>query len=253
MIYPKKKPKAGFGLDLSQLQLKEGLQENSASLGSAGQLAGGLIKKAGTKDLGYGVSDTSGAASFLGSTVSGAAKGLEMGSSFGLPGAIVGTAVGAGIGQITGAIDAIKNDSESAFRKRDAREMEAVVSRNQEGTSAYNELEQKQVMKDGGEIPDGEDQPQKEEAVILGGKRHKEGGNDIVDETGEKVAETEREEIIFTKEQTEMIERSISLIDSGDKEQYVALGSYVKDIILNRTEDNSGKFKELDNADLPES
>lgn len=250
MIYPKKKPKAGFGLDLKQMNLKEGIIESSRTIGAAGALSGGLIKKVGTKDLGYGVSDTAGAASYLGSTVSGIGKGVEMGSAFGAPGIVIGAIGGAAVGSITGAVDAIKNDKDSAFRKRDSLEMGAVTDQNNAGVSAYNQLEQKQVMADGGEVPEGEDQAPNDKAVILGGKLHKDGGNDIIDETGQKVAETEREEILFTKEQTEQIERSIAMIASGNEEEYENLGSYVKEVILNRTEDNSGKFKDLNDADI---
>jgi hypothetical protein len=246
MIYPRKR-KATFGLDLSQLKLQDQLTENASSISGAGQLAGGLIKKAGTKDLGYGVQDTAGAASYLGSQINGAAKGLEIGSNFGPMGAMVGAGIGGAVGSVTGAIDAFKNDKNSAFRKRDAREMDAVIDQNKQGVSAYNALEQKQ-FEDGGEIPDGTDQQTSEEAVILGGKRHSKGGNDILDEAGNKVAETEREELLFTKEQTQMIETSIKKINDGDETEYTNLGAYVKDIILNRTKDNSGKFKELNDA-----
>ena len=256
MIYPKKKPMAQFGLDLSQLNLKEGLSAGGGAAGgaisAAGELAGGLIKKAGTKDLGYGVSHTAGAAEVGGSAISGAAKGLAMGKNFGPYGAAIGAVGGAVIGAGSGAVKAIKNTKEDAFMVRDSRELKAIVENNNQGVTAYNNLEQKQVMKEGGGLPDGADGESGSNAVILGGERHKDGGNDIVDETGEKVAETEREELLFTKEQTELIEKSIRLIDGGDETEYANLGSYVKGIILERTKDESGKFKKLNDADLSE-
>lgn len=249
MIYPKKKPKAGFGLDLGQLKLKEGLSTAAPAIGSLGTLAGGLIKKAGTRDLGYGVKDTSGVASVLGSSVSGAARGAELGGSFGPAGLLIGGLAGAAVGGLTGAFDALKNDRESAFRKRDALEMQAVTDRNNEGVSFYNSLEEKQLMQQGGELPakGGEKKaPEaREEAVVLGGKFHREGGNDILDSSGAKVAETEREELLFTGEQTEQIERSIAIIDAGNGQEYLHLGSYVRELILNRTRDESGKFNRL--------
>lgn len=81
-------------------------------------------------------------------------------------------------------------------------------------------------------------------AVVLGGNSHKDGGNDVIDtDTGEKVAETESEELLFTATQTKSIESQIEKYESAkNKESLVQLGVLVKDIVLNEMKDNSGKY-----------
>lgn len=92
----------------------------------------------------------------------------------------------------------------------------------------------------------------KKGAVILGGYRHHEKnelgdkGNPIVNNKGEKVAETEREELLMSKEQTNRIESLHLLCKLNPNENnYFKLGEEVRKIILNETIDNSGKFKYL--------
>jgi hypothetical protein len=99
----------------------------------------------------------------------------------------------------------------------------------------------------GGEIPDLNlhDTSTEEHAIVLGGNTHEQGGNSILDSTtGEKVAETEIEELLFTRNQTEEIEKHIRLYDSSkDQEHLLVLGSFVRDIILNQMKDYSGKYQ----------
>lgn len=250
MIYPKKKRKAGFGLDLSQLKIKEGFQENPEMAADLGSGAEGFIKKAGTRDLGYGVKHTGAGANIAGSSIGGMGKGYNIGSKFGAKGAIIGAGIGATIGLGKGIIESI-GAKKNAFNERDSRELTAITDEKNDGAAMYNQMESKQLYaEDGTKLPDSVDQPTDDKAVILGGKRHKDGGNDVVDQNGEKVAETEREEIIFSKSQTEMIEASIAKIEGGDESEYLNLGSYVKEIINTRTKDNSGKFKKLEDADI---
>lgn len=250
MIYPQKKRKAGFGLDLSQLKIKEGLQENSDIASDIGAGANGFIKKAGTRDLGYGVQHTSAGANIAGGYVGGMGKGFAIGSKFGPKGAIIGASIGATIGLGKGIYDSIGGKSD-AYNERDSKELTAITDQKNDGAAMYNQMESKQLYaEDGTKLPDSVDQPTDDKAVILGGKRHKDGGNDVVDQNGEKVAETEREEIIFSKGQTEMIEASIAKIQGGDESEYLNLGSYVKEIINTRTKDNSGKFKKLEDANI---
>lgn len=92
-------------------------------------------------------------------------------------------------------------------------------------------------------------------AVILGGSRHHEKnelgtkGNPIVDAKGVKVAETEREELLLNKEQTDKLEALHAQIkkNPSDISLYKTLGETTIDIIRNQTKDNSGKFKQLNN------
>ncbi len=81
-------------------------------------------------------------------------------------------------------------------------------------------------------------------AVILGGEDHRNGGNSVIDaKTGEKVAETEKNEILFTKNQTETIENFISKYEiTKNQEELIWLGEFVKNIIDNHTIDYSGKY-----------
>jgi hypothetical protein len=247
MIYKKKKPKASFGMDLGQLNTKDAL--GTGAISAIGDFASKAVMKAGTRDLGYGVKHTAGAARMYGGYLSGATKGADIGMKFGgVYGAAIGAVGGAAIGLGKGIVDTIKNPKDLAFMTRDSLQSLDVADKNSQGASFYNELEQKQVMKTGGEIPDGEDQPVDSKAIILGGKRHKDGGNDILDEQGNKIAETEREEIIFTKEQTDIIDQSVKRAEDGDYSAYLELGSYIKELITNRTEDQSGKFKTLNNV-----
>lgn len=90
-------------------------------------------------------------------------------------------------------------------------------------------------------------------AVILGGYRHHQKnklgdkGNPILNHKGEKIAETEREELLLNKDQTNRIETLHAKIKENPQDDmaYFDLGSEVRNIILNETKDNSGKFKEL--------
>ncbi|UJP63996.1 hypothetical protein [Mongoliitalea daihaiensis] len=239
MIYRRKR-KAKFGLDLSQLKLKNALENNPTGVGQAAGGVGNILRNAGTRDIGFGVSHTSTGANIGASAMEWAGKGAQFGK-FGL-------AAGALVGGVMGLIGS-RNSKRKAYAERDSRELQAIEAGNADSRSVYNQLEAN-MMEDGGQLPPSEDEQGEEQAVILGGKRHSEGGNDVIDESGEKVAETEREEIIFTKEQTELIETLCGEIKQGDETAYERLGSYIKDIILNRTKDNSGKFNELENANI---
>lgn len=91
--------------------------------------------------------------------------------------------------------------------------------------------------------------PRDEKATILDGKTHEEGGNAIVDgQTGEKVAETEREELLLNAEQTKVLEQLSSRIkpDAGP-ESFLSLGKYIQQILMNTTEDLSGKYGTVSN------
>lgn len=81
-------------------------------------------------------------------------------------------------------------------------------------------------------------------AVILGGKGHDEGGNDVIDSrTKQKVAETESHELLLTKSQTETVEKCIELYDKDKDERHLLrLGKEITEIITKFTKDNSGDY-----------
>lgn len=87
-------------------------------------------------------------------------------------------------------------------------------------------------------------------AVILGGQLHKEEGmlgkGNPIFHNNQKIAETEREELLLNKEQTTKIESYAKQYEeTGDKECLLKLGSAIQHIINFQTEDASGKYKHL--------
>jgi hypothetical protein len=128
--------------------------------------------------------------------------------------------------------------------KQRQKELEAsVLALNQQSNSMFGQL----TYKDGGQLKNN-DHPthgSEDKAIVLDGKSHKEGGNDVLDaNTGEKIAETEVEELLFTSKQTQQMESYIDkYIATNDQECLLKLGTLVKNIIENETIDYSGKFK----------
>lgn len=87
-------------------------------------------------------------------------------------------------------------------------------------------------------------------AVILGGQLHKEEGmlgkGNPIFHNNQKVAETEREELLLNKEQTTQIEAFAKQYEeTKDKECLLKLGTTIQHIINFQTEDASGKYKHL--------
>ena len=92
-------------------------------------------------------------------------------------------------------------------------------------------------------------------AIILGGQRHAEGGslgkgNPVVGPGNEKVAETEREELLLNDSQTQKIEAMVQQIQAESnpdtkKNLLRDLGRMMQIIVLEETEDKSGKFTHL--------
>ncbi len=88
-------------------------------------------------------------------------------------------------------------------------------------------------------------------AVVLGGQLHEAGskehgkGNPIY-QNGQKVAETEREELLLNKAQTGALEHHIGLFDNtGDSKHLDQLGKIITHIVRNETIDFSGKFPDM--------
>jgi hypothetical protein len=238
-IYPKKKVMAGrFGFLTEKVQ--EGLDSGKLEVGAGiSDVAGGLISNIGKKDLGYGVSHQGVGAATAGSAVSWGAKGLQIGSKFGPLGAIIGAGIGIQGGAIKGFIDGKKQKEKalSQFKTNMSGELnkQAKESRsNYAGLAGYKATS----YKNGGPID------VSKKAVIMGGNLHKDGGNPIVNtDSGEKIAETEREELLLTSTQTSEIEDFIRVYENKKLNNTLEnLGKRFQEIILNETIDNSGIY-----------
>ena len=97
----------------------------------------------------------------------------------------------------------------------------------------------------GGDLPEGApDVSIDGNAVVLGGEHHKDGGNSVIDaESGEKIAETEREELLLTKQQTQGLESHIAMYDkTNDVSHLLEIGKSMKQIVDKQMVDNSGKY-----------
>lgn len=135
-------------------------------------------------------------------------------------------------GQIKAA-QRMKREYDEKYRK-DQEEMTGLAR--QDSARQYNGMAPKfSLYRKGGSL---------KQAVILGGNTHEEGGNAILDaKTGEKVAETEIAELLFTHDQTKRIEALVASYDASPDDDYLyQLGKLVQETILFNTKDNSGKF-----------
>jgi len=244
-IYPnKRKVMAGrFGFDTEKI--KEGLQSgiDSGKVDAIGGLTtaiGAGVSNIGKTDLGYG-------ASYQGVGAKSIGTGLQMAGSLGMAGSKIGgplgLAVGAGVGMVAGSISGFVNgkkdkaQAESDFKTN----MSASLNKkSKESRSNYGSLGsyKSQSYANGGSLNSAG------KAVIMGGKLHKDGGNPIVtSEKGEKIAETEREELLLSSKQTSEIEQLISSYDKKNLNNTLeTLGKRVQEILLNETIDNSGLY-----------
>ncbi len=130
----------------------------------------------------------------------------------------------------------------AAENARKARDAAAINDVTMQSRQAYGSLGQRQntLYRKGGNIyPGGSSMAiDTDVAVVLGGKRHSQGGNPVVDtQTGEKKAETEREELLFSKGQTDEMGRLMARRD------FSGLGTVVSNIVNHRLQDNSGKYQ----------
>lgn len=175
------------------------------------------------------------------SAMSGAAAGAAIGSVFPGIGTVVGGVVGGAVGAVAGWIGGARKRKE--YDRDMLARQQAKINRRQTNS---NQLFLTETYEDGGTIDaDYEDVTDyaPSHAVVLGGKLHSQGGNPIIDtETGEKVYETEKGEILFTEQQTQDIEARIAQFDSTqDQKHLLFLGRIVKDILDKETVDNSNK------------
>jgi hypothetical protein len=238
-IYPKKKVMAGrFGFDTAKVQ--EGLDSGKLEAG-AGMInaSSGFISNIGKKSIGYGVSYQGVGSATAGSAIDMGSKGLKIGSKFGAPGAIIGAGVGIVAGGVTGFVNGkqAKEKALSQFKTNMSGELnkQAKQSRiNYAGLAGYKATS----YKNGGPID------VSKKAVIMGGNLHKDGGNPIVNtDSGEKIAETEREELLLTSTQTSEIEDFIRVYENKKLNNTLEnLGKRFQEIILNETIDNSGIY-----------
>lgn len=134
-----------------------------------------------------------------------------------------------------------RRKEEVATEKRNAMNRR-ISDMNAQSNSMFGKL----TYEDGGKLNDtgANGEAVQGKAVVLDGKLHKDGGNDVVDtSTGEKVAETEREELLFTRAQTESIEQHIAKYNKTQDEYCLKeLGALVKKIVESEMIDYSGKF-----------
>ena len=239
--YPQKRHKVlsgRFGFDMEKVEagMSNGKLDAASALATG---AGELVSNIGKKDLGYGVSYQGVGAATAGGALKGAGTGYQFGKMLGPQGAVAGAAIGAAVGATSSFINA-KDEKKKALSQfkinlSDAINTEAKKSRaDYAGIGSYKA----QSYEKGGKIdPTGK-------AVIMGGKLHKDGGNPIVRiDTGQKIAETEREELLLTSAQTEELEVLMKAYESKKLEtQLVNLGKRIQEIIMNETIDNSGLY-----------
>ena len=127
----------------------------------------------------------------------------------------------------------MKREYEEKYKK--AEEEKTALAR-EDSARQYNGMAPKfSLYRKGGSL---------KQAVILGGNTHEQGGNAILDaKTGEKVAETEVAELLFTHDQTKRIESLVASYDADANQNHLyELGKLVQETILFNTKDNSGKF-----------
>lgn len=120
----------------------------------------------------------------------------------------------------------------------------------QQSASLYGGIKKmgNSLYEEGGKLEEeGPEQgPKDERATILNGKTHALGGNAVTDEAGEKIAETETEELLLNAEQTKIIEQLTSRIGNAPKpEDFLSLGKYIKQVLTVETQDLSGKYGTL--------
>lgn len=229
-IYPKKKT---FGFDTEKLE-----NMNTSGISGVGMAVGEAVSNIGKKDLGYGVSHKGVGANAVGTGIKGLGVGVEIGSKFGPMGTIIGAGIGWQAGIIGGALNG-KELKQKALDEFTQKQGDAIGQVQRQSKKKYGTLQgfQGKTYAKGGKIKENE-------SVILGGKLHKDGGNPIVKiDTKEKIAETEREELLLSYEHTVEIEDLIKKYD-GEKSDLTLekLGKAIKRILLKETKDNSGTY-----------
>jgi hypothetical protein len=236
MIYPKRKTvKAQLGADLEGILggATGGLSMSGTSIGSSiSNVTGSLWKD---KDHGEGVFAPTVGESTVTTGIKGMGLGYDVGKNFGP----IGAAVGAGIGLVGGAtVGAIKGNSikEQAIAEANRRMKGRSNDQAEESRMYYGGMSRYTdgMYAKGGEAPATTDQGG---AVILGGKSHYEGGNDIVDlKSGEKIAETESRELVLDVDQTNLVEAAVT------KKDALKAGNIMKTIVQKQTTDRSGAY-----------
>lgn len=232
-----------FGFDLSKI---ENVDMNTA--GAAAVMAGTAVKEIGKKDLGYGVSHKGVGANTAGTALQGAGTGAKIGSMLGPKGAVIGAGLGLTAGAVGGLITGKKDklEAENEFRQRQGEAIGDVSRRSRKKYGTLQGYQGSQYFKSGGKLLQGKE-GDGSKSVILGGKLHKDGGNDIVKaDTKEKIAETEREELLLSFGHTQEVEKLMAKYDETKLDTVLEkLGKTVQRILLNETTDNSGIYGEL--------
>lgn len=245
MIYPGKKipvAKIGFNFDKLSESVKDADFGLGSSIGNAGSMFASMIKD---KTIGEGVSVRTGGEAALSEGLAYAGTGFDIGNKI-VPG--VGGVVGGAVGLVGGAVKGIlgnKKEKRDALREFSKRLKGRSNDQADESRMYYGgiDLFADGLYEEGGKAPASNVTGG---AIVLGGKGHNEGGNEIVDaETGRKVAETESGELLLDIDQTNKIE-SVAL--KGDSE---AMGKLMRQIIAKETTDRTGAYRLRSKKPLP--
>lgn len=137
---------------------------------------------------------------------------------------------------VYGQIKAAQRMKREFDEKQRKQQNEMIAKSRQDSAGAYASFKPRfSLYRKGGSL---------KKAVILGGNTHDQGGNAVIDaKSGDKVAETEVAELLFTDDQTKRIESHISMYDKDQSESHLfQLGKLIQETILFNTKDNSGKY-----------
>jgi hypothetical protein len=227
MIYPKRKRviKAGSGLNTEQIQsVNNQVVEGTKSIPVVGQAISAGLSIGST--IGEGIA---GDGSNTGRQVLG-----DLLNPFSSVNSLMSGRFKEAIPIVGSVFAAQRKQKEMARQKK--KELDAQNQKlSEESNKAFSTL----TFKKGGSLPKVSDK-----AVLLGGKTHRDGGNAVLDaKTGEKVAETEREELLFTKKQTESIEFHIKEYEkTSDISHLLELGKFIQEIVMKDMVDYSKQY-----------
>jgi hypothetical protein len=244
MIYPGKKKvvKARSGMNFEQVdknaQTKSGVQ-NALSMGANLAVPG----------LGTAID----AASGIGNAIAGdgTKAGLQVAGDIVNPMSSINSLIDGNFAEAVPVVGSFMKSQRLKKEQQEAKAMEnRVKSREMNISSAqmYEGLGKKnQLYHKGGLFPGATNSPEKNggKSVVLGGNDHEEGGNPVVDaNSGKKVAETEKEELLMSQDHTESIEKQVASFDKSKEESdLIDLGRMVQSIVSKGMIDNSGKYK----------
>lgn len=245
-IRPKPKLASGSAIPTPANQSASGSGATTAGAlaAGAGILSGILENIVPEKQLGEAVYTPVGA-----TTAQGVLKGAAAGASIGsiVPG--IGTAIGAGVGALAGGVMGLmggnkaKKQAEKQYRLS---RMYAAQKTDAQAAQTYQALPgntHTPYMQPGGKLGQGKMYPYiqytAQEAVLLGGQRHHQKGewgkgNPGVTNSGEKVVEVEKGELLLTTPQTQDLENLIQAYQTQPSAAILRdIGGYMQAIVKN--------------------